>query len=94
MEPDLEVWRKRVAELLPLVDMVKVSDEDLASLYPGADPEAIIADWLKTGVKLLVLTRGGAGASLWSAQARRHQGPAHPGGGYGRGRRHLPGIAD
>ena len=70
VEPNLDVWRKRVTELLPLVDIVKVSDEDLASLYPGSDPELIVADWLKTGVKLLVLTRGGEGASLWSAQGR------------------------
>lgn len=70
VEPDLDVWRKRVAELLPLVDMVKVSDEDLQSLYPGADLEAVAASWLAQGPKLLVLTRGGAGATLWSQQAR------------------------
>ncbi len=70
VEPNLDIWRARVTELLPLTDIVKVSDEDLHSLYPGVEPEAIVADWLAMGVKLLVLTRGGSGASLWSAQAR------------------------
>ncbi len=51
------------------MDVVKVSDEDLAALYPDVEPESIIADWLASGVKLASLTRGSEGASLWSQQA-------------------------
>lgn len=70
VEPRLEVWRKRITEFLPLVDVIKVSDEDLHSLYPDKQPEAIIEDWLQQGPQLIALTRGGNGASLWSHQAR------------------------
>ncbi len=66
VEPDMNVWRKRLEILVPLVDMIKVSDEDLAALYPEHKPEAVTARWLAAGAKLVVLTRGGDGASMWS----------------------------
>ncbi|WP_308873472.1 PfkB family carbohydrate kinase [Thiothrix subterranea] len=69
VEPDVHQWRVRIAKLLPFMDVVKVSDEDLAALYPDVEPESIIADWLASGVKLASLTRGSEGASLWSQQA-------------------------
>ena len=70
VEPDVQQWRARIAKLLPFMDVVKVSDEDLAALYPDVEPESIIAEWLATGVKLAALTRGSQGASLWSQQAQ------------------------
>ncbi len=70
VQPDLEVWRQRIAELVPLVNVLKVSDEDLHSLYPDQQPEAIIEEWLKLGPQLIALTRGANGASLWSHQDR------------------------
>ncbi len=70
VEPDVHQWRVRIAKLLPFMDVVKVSDEDLAALYPDVAPESIIADWLARGVKLASLTRGSEGASLWSQQAQ------------------------
>ncbi|MGB5598096.1 MAG: carbohydrate kinase [Thiothrix litoralis] len=70
VEPDVHQWRERITQLLPFMDVVKVSDEDLAALYPGIAPESIIADWLAVGVKLAALTRGSEGASLWSQQAQ------------------------
>lgn len=70
VEPDMTVWQNRVDELIPLTDMVKVSDEDLELMYPETQPETIIEKWLETGLKLAVLTRGGEGSTLWSAQAK------------------------
>lgn len=70
VEPKHEVWRQRIAELLPLVDLVKVSDEDLHLLYPDQRPEAVVENWLTQGPRLIALTRGGKGASLWSHQAQ------------------------
>lgn len=66
VEPRLEIWKQRIAELLPLVDVVKVSDEDLHLLYPEQRPETIVENWLQQGPQLVALTRGGNGASLWS----------------------------
>lgn len=70
VEPDMDIWRDRVAELIGLADIVKVSDEDLALMYPDIKAESIIQDWLETGLKMIVLTRGAQGSSLWSKQAR------------------------
>ncbi|MCL4155899.1 UNVERIFIED_CONTAM: hypothetical protein GTU68_041891 [Idotea baltica] len=70
VEPDMKVWQKRVDELVSLADIVKVSDEDLALMYPDTQPKEIIEKWLATGLKLIVLTKGGEGSALWSAKAQ------------------------
>lgn len=70
VEPDMKVWQERVEELVHLSDVVKVSDEDLGLMYPESKPEEIIEEWLATGLKLIVLTRGGDGSSLWSNLAK------------------------
>lgn len=69
VEPDMKVWQKRVEELVRLSDVVKVSDEDLELMYPDLQPEEVVKSWLATGLKMVVLTRGGEGSSLWSSQA-------------------------
>jgi fructokinase len=65
VEPDIEVWRETLAWMLPRIDVLKMSEEDLAALHPGADPEALAARWLAAGVGLVALTRGGDGARAW-----------------------------
>nr|CAA6828046.1 MAG: Fructokinase (EC [uncultured Thiotrichaceae bacterium] len=70
VEPDMKVWQQRVGALLPLVDIIKVSDEDLDALHPGRAPEEVQAEWLAQGAKLVVLTMGGEGAVLQSDLAK------------------------
>jgi len=60
IEPDMAVWRRRIDGLMPLVNLVKVSDEDIGLLYPGADPIEIIRGWATQGPALVVLTCGGS----------------------------------
>lgn len=67
IEPDMDVWRMRVDALLPAVDLVKISAEDLALLYPGRTAENYAADVIGQGVGLVVVTDGGAPAHGWSA---------------------------
>ncbi len=69
VEPNLARWRERVEAIAELAHLIKVSDEDLALLYPGEAPEAIAQRWLGERCELVVLTRGSAGAQLFS---RRH----------------------
>jgi fructokinase len=45
VEPDL-TWRDTLQWMLPRTALLKVSDEDLALLYPGADPADLAAHWL------------------------------------------------
>lgn len=69
VEPNVLRWRERVEAFAERAHLIKVSDEDLALLYPGEAPEAIAQRWLQEGCELVLLTRGGAGAQLFS---RRH----------------------
>ncbi|MBZ8131986.1 carbohydrate kinase [Afifella sp. IM 167] len=64
-EPDIELWRSRVAAFAAVSDLVKVSDEDLTLLYPGEDPATSAARWLDSGAGLIVVTRGGEGAEAY-----------------------------
>lgn len=67
-EPNIELWRERIATLVPLVDLIKVSDEDLSLLYPEQDPQQVIERWPEHRCQIVFLTRGGDGASVFSRQ--------------------------
>lgn len=53
--------RARLDRWLALVDLVKVSDEDLAWLAPGEPVEEIARRWRARGPAVVVVTRGGKG---------------------------------
>lgn len=67
-EPNIDLWRSRVATLVELADLIKVSDEDLSLLYPGQDPQRVIEGWLRHRCQLVFLTRGGEGATVFSCK--------------------------
>ncbi|QXH78826.1 carbohydrate kinase family protein [Pseudomonas salmasensis] len=67
-QPDIHLWRARVAELVQHADLIKVSDEDLHLLYPDLSPESVLQGWLQHRCQLVFLTRGGDGASVFSRQ--------------------------
>jgi fructokinase len=67
-EPNIDLWRERIATLVPLADLIKVSDEDLSLLYPEQDPQRVIEGWLEQRCQIVFLTRGGDGASVFSRQ--------------------------
>ncbi|VVN02536.1 5-dehydro-2-deoxygluconokinase [Pseudomonas fluorescens] len=69
-QPNIDLWRSRVATLVELADLIKVSDEDLSLLYPEQDPQRVIEGWLQHRCQLVFLTRGGEGATVFS----RHHG--------------------
>ena len=66
VEPALARWRDTLAWMLPRCHLLKVSDEDLGLLFPGAEPAALAAEWLARGVGVVVVTRGGEGAEAWA----------------------------
>lgn len=68
-EPNIDLWRERIATLVQLADLIKVSDEDLSLLYPEQDPQRVIEGWLEHRCQLVFLTRGGDGATVFS---RKH----------------------
>ena len=67
VEPDMDRWRARIDTLLPHVDLLKVSAEDLEILYPGQGPEDIARQWLASGPTLVVVTDGGRAVTGYGA---------------------------
>ena len=56
--------RNRVEEIVVLSDVVKVSDQDVEWFYPDRAIEDVVQDWLAMGPSLVVVTRGGEGATF------------------------------
>lgn len=67
---DPSAARERVEQFVRAADVVKVSDEDLGWLAPGEDPAAVAAGWLALGPSVVVVTRGGEGATGVAASGR------------------------
>lgn len=65
-EPDIALWRQRVEAFAAHAHLIKVSEEDLALLYPNRDPQEVARHWLGQGCQLVFLTHGGQGASVHS----------------------------
>ncbi|MFJ4923277.1 PfkB family carbohydrate kinase [Streptomyces sp. NPDC088725] len=63
---DADRGAARLRELCSLAQVVKASDEDLARLWPDADPEATCRELAREG-RLVVLTRGAAGSTAYTA---------------------------
>jgi fructokinase len=66
---DPDAYRARLARLLPMADIVKLSSDDLEWLYPGMAPEDAARQILTTGPKLVLQTGGEAGArAIWAGE--------------------------
>lgn len=65
--PDRARAVREVEALVALADVVKASDEDLAWLYPGADPLDVARRLQRSGPAVVVVTRGGDGACAVTA---------------------------
>jgi fructokinase len=61
---------RAVEEVAALADLVKASDDDLATLYPDQPAERAVERLLGLGTSAVVLTRGRSGA-VWYAEGHR-----------------------
>ena len=64
---DASAYRERIRRVLGSADVVKVSDEDLAWLSPGVPAEDAARALLAQGPAVVLLTRGGDGATVLTA---------------------------
>ena len=74
---DIERYRQRLDRMLALSDIVKVSDEDLNWINPA--PLSLrdkVAELLEKGPSVVILTRGGEGATGYLANGEEVQVPA------------------
>ncbi len=58
--------------LLPFIDVVKLSDEDAAWLFPDGRSDTVIHWILERGAKLVAITEGAGGSILTAASGRVH----------------------
>jgi fructokinase len=57
-------------------DVVKLSEDDAAAIYPGVELDEVAHQLLDLGPGLVVITKGAAGASAWTAKNEKHVGAA------------------
>ncbi|MCM2972045.1 carbohydrate kinase family protein [Larsenimonas suaedae] len=62
IEPDVRRWQDRVEAFAAWAHLIKVSDEDIALLYPERTLEDVARSFLSERCRLVVVTRGGEGA--------------------------------
>lgn len=67
--PDADKHRARILRMAAMADIVKLSDEDLAWFATGP-VETLARDWLALGPKIVVVTKGRAGAVAYTREHR------------------------
>ena len=67
VEPNMECWRTKFEWLLTRTHLLKVSEEDAGLLYPGVPLMQLGSRWRDAGVAVVIVTRGGKGATGWCA---------------------------
>jgi len=60
------VYLARLARLIAMADILKISDEDIAWITGKTDVKAAAKKWLKAGAKIVVVTKGGEGAEAFT----------------------------
>ena len=68
--PSRDAYEPVLETALRLSHLVKVSSQDLAWLYPGADPLAEAESWLGRGPEAVIVTQGGSRTVLLRSQGR------------------------
>jgi fructokinase len=70
--PDPAAHRARMMRMVAMADIVKLSDEDLTWFGEEGSVEEIARRWLCLGPKLILLTRGGDGATGYTLRHTVH----------------------
>ena len=64
---DRKAHLARLARMMALADIVKISDEDVAWMTGKNDLATAARKWLKSGAKVVAITRGGAGVEVFAS---------------------------
>lgn len=62
---DIQAYRQRIQHWLESTDLLKLSDEDVEAVLPGASLDEAGNALIEAGPKAVVITRGGDGAVLY-----------------------------
>ncbi len=66
LQPDATAARERVERSIALAHLVKTSTEDVTYTHPGEPVEQVAAHWLEQGPSVVIVTRGGDGATAFT----------------------------
>jgi len=70
VQPDRDLYEAAVEKWAALSAVIKVSDDDLAWLFPGQAIDDVANRWINDGVFLVVVTRGADGVVGYTADGR------------------------
>ena len=70
VQPDRDLYEAAVEKWAALSAVIKVSDDDLAWLFPGQSIDDVANRWINDGVFLVVVTRGADGLMGYTADGR------------------------
>ena len=75
VEPDLDIWREKIQQFVRYANVVKVSSEDILTLFPSslskrssAQFEKVASDWIAEGVSLVIVTDGEKPVNAWTSR--------------------------
>ena len=63
---DWHAYRQRFEAWISLIDVLRLSQVDLAYLYPQTSLATLLPGWFEAGVSLAILTQGAEGASAYT----------------------------
>lgn len=70
VQPDRDLYEAAVEKWVALSAVIKVSDDDLAWLFPNQSIDDVANRWISDGVFLVVVTRGANGLVGYTADGR------------------------
>ena len=70
VQPDRDLYEAAVEKWAALSAVIKVSDDDLAWLFPQVSIDEVANRWISDGVFLVVVTRGANGVAGYTAEGR------------------------
>jgi fructokinase len=70
VQPDRDLYEAAIEKWAALSAVIKVSDDDLAWLFPGQSIDDVASRWISDGVFLVVVTRGANGLVGFTADGR------------------------
>jgi fructokinase len=70
VQPDRDLYEAAVEKWAALSAVIKVSDDDLAWLFPNTSIDDVAGRWINDGAFLVVVTKGAAGLVGYTADGR------------------------
>ncbi len=67
IEPNMQVWRERVAQYAQYANLIKISAEDIEYLYPDKSAREMADEWIQAGVQLVIVTDGAHEVLCWTS---------------------------